>query len=158
MGSQGSTRRAWMRVAMVIPILAACSPSTAEAILSSSPAATTVTVTRTLIPETRPSLTITEFITVTETVAGTISPTSSLDPTGTTYDGAQLAQGITTILTQVPPAGYGLSGVSDVVCPAEVPVKAGTEFQCSLLVEGAPKAVTIQVQSDDGLYQVHPPA
>ena len=143
---------------MVIPLLAACSPSAAETTLSTSLPATTVTVTKTFTPETRPSLTITESITVTEAVAGTVSPTSSLEPIGTTYDGVELAQGITTILTQAAPAGYGLSGVSDVACPAEVPVKADTEFQCSLLVDGAAKAVTIQVKSDDGLYQVYPPA
>ena len=74
------------------------------------------------------------------------------------FDEKQVAQGVTSVLTNTPPSGYGLTGVSDVTCPSGEPVKANTSFQCTLKVNGQSKTVTVNVQDDSGLYQVNPPS
>ena len=73
------------------------------------------------------------------------------------FDERQVSQGVTQILTGAPPAGYGLSGITDVSCPANQEVKADTSFQCTLNVDGAAETVTVQVKNADGLYEVNPP-
>jgi hypothetical protein len=65
---------------------------------------------------------------------------------------------VTDVLTGPAPDGYGLSGVTEVACPAEQPVTVGSTFQCTLLLDGKPKKVTLTVKSADGLYTVGLPA
>jgi hypothetical protein len=74
------------------------------------------------------------------------------------FDERQVTAGVTSVLTGAAPTGYGLTGVSDVSCPSGQEVKAGTSFQCTLNLNGAPKPVTVEVKNDDGLYQVNPPS
>ena len=47
------------------------------------------------------------------------------------FDERQVSQGVTDVLTGTPPAGYGLSGVTDVSCPSGQEVKADTSFDCT---------------------------
>ena len=60
---------------------------------------------------------------------------------GDTFDNTKVAAGVTKILTDPPPAGYGTTGVSSVTCPADQPVKTGTTFDCTATINGAPKTV-----------------
>ena len=73
------------------------------------------------------------------------------------FDEDQVADGVTRVLTDDPPTGYGLTGVEDVTCPANQPVEAGRSFECELKLDGEHTTVTIVVQDDDGLYEVNPP-
>lgn len=78
----------------------------------------------------------------------------------TVFSQTAVQQGVTTILTNAPtdePSGYGLSDVSDVVCPSGVKVKAGATFTCTLTQAGANKSVTITVVDDSGTYKVGTP-
>ncbi|HZM65432.1 MAG TPA: DUF4333 domain-containing protein, partial [Nakamurella sp.] len=74
------------------------------------------------------------------------------------FDERQVSDGVTKVLTAPGPGGYGLSGVSNVSCPAGEQVKAGASFQCTLQIDGADRTVTITVQDDNGVYQVGPPS
>jgi len=74
------------------------------------------------------------------------------------FDERQVTAGVTKVLTEGSPTGYGLSGVTDVACPSGQEVKAGTSFQCTLNLNGAPKTVTVVVKDDNGLYEVNPPS
>ena len=74
-----------------------------------------------------------------------------------TFDAAQMNQGVTQVLTNAPPSGFGLSGVTDVNCPSGQAVVVGSKFNCSLQVEGRQTQVTIEVLSDSGEYRVNPP-
>jgi Domain of unknown function (DUF4333) len=74
------------------------------------------------------------------------------------FDERQVTSGVTSVLTGTAPTGYGLTGVSDVSCPSGQEVKAGTSFQCTLTINGAPKTVNIKVIDDQGTYQVDPPS
>ena len=78
----------------------------------------------------------------------------------TVFDSNAVAQGTLTVLTAEPPAGYGISGVTNVVCPADQSVEQGTTFNCTATIDGASKTVPITVTGDDskdserGQYQV----
>ena len=74
-----------------------------------------------------------------------------------TFDSSQVQQGVTKILTEAPPAGYGLTGIADVSCPSDQKVTAGTTFTCNLTQDGAAKSVTISVVDDSGTYTVGVP-
>lgn len=74
-----------------------------------------------------------------------------------TFDAAQMNQGVTQVLTNAPPAGFGLSGVTDVNCPSGQAVVVGSKFNCSLQVDGRQTQLTIEVLSDSGEYRVNPP-
>ena len=76
---------------------------------------------------------------------------------GDTFDNTKVAAGVTKILTDPPPAGYGTTGVSSVTCPADQPVKTGTTFDCTATINGAPKTVHIIVKDDSGKYEVGVP-
>ena len=76
---------------------------------------------------------------------------------GETFDNTKVAAGVTKILTDPPPDGYGATGVSGVTCPADRPVKTGTTFNCTATINGAPKTVTITVKDDKGTYEVGVP-
>lgn len=73
------------------------------------------------------------------------------------FDEREVAVGVTRVLTVDPPAGYGISGVEDVTCPANQRVETGATFECELLLDGQHTTVTIIVQNDDGLYEVQLP-
>ena len=68
------------------------------------------------------------------------------------FDAQKVEQGVTGVLTD----SYKLK-VGNVTCPSNEPVKTGTTFTCTATVDGAQKSVQIQVQSDDGHYQVGMP-
>ena len=68
------------------------------------------------------------------------------------FDERQVAQGVTNVL-----AGYGLSGVTDVSCPAGQEVKVDSSFVCTLKVDGTARKVTVVVKDANGLYEVNPP-
>ena len=92
-------------------------------------------------------------------VATTVVASSVPPATGTTvFDAPKVEQGVTDVLTGPAPDGYGLTGVTDVACPADQPVTVGSTFQCTLLLDGKPKKVTLTVKSADGLYTVGLPA
>ena len=88
-------------------------------------------------------------------------------PTGV-FDQEQLTNGVASVLGGAPPAGYGLVGVTNVECPAEVTVEAGTSFPCSLQIDGSAESVTVLVTGDNqtaqnggpasGVYEVAAPA
>ncbi len=65
--------------------------------------------------------------------------------------------GVTKILTDPPPDGYGATGVTAVTCPADQPVKTGTTFNCTATINGARKTVTLTVKDDKGKYEVGVP-
>ena len=68
------------------------------------------------------------------------------------FDTAKVEQGVTGVLTN----DYKLKA-SDVKCPADQAVKAGSTFNCTVTVDGAQKNVQITVKSDDGHYEVGQP-
>ncbi len=74
-------------------------------------------------------------------------------------DNTAVAKGVTQILTSAPPSGYGLAAtdVSNVVCPANEAVKAGTTFNCTLTYKGNPSTVSITVKDTSGQYEVGVP-
>ena len=74
------------------------------------------------------------------------------------FDERQVSAGVTSILTEAPPSGYGLPGITDVSCPSGQEVKADTSFQCDLKVDGQATKVTVRVINNDGLYEVNPPS
>jgi len=77
---------------------------------------------------------------------------------GDTFDNTKVAQGVTKILTDAPPAGYGKTGVTAVTCPADRPVTANSAFTCSATIDGSPKTVIITVKDDKGRYEVGVPS
>jgi hypothetical protein len=74
------------------------------------------------------------------------------------FDERQVTAGVTKVLTEGSPTGYGLNGVTDVSCPSGQEVKAGITFQCTLNLNGTAKTVNIKVIDDQGTYQVDPPS
>ena len=73
------------------------------------------------------------------------------------FDERRVAAGVTQVLTDDPPDGYGLAGVRDVTCPRNQRFEVGAAFDCALTLDGQPTTVTIIVRSADGLYEVQPP-
>lgn len=69
-------------------------------------------------------------------------------------DQSAVQNGVRTVLTSLPPNGYGQPKVTAVSCPAKQPVKAGTTFDCSVTVDGKQKTVTIAVKDTDANYEV----
>ncbi|HEY4992728.1 MAG TPA: DUF4333 domain-containing protein [Nakamurella sp.] len=67
----------------------------------------------------------------------------------TVFDQQQLTAGVAAVINGSPPAGYGLTDATDVVCPADVTVKAGTAFRCTLQIAGTGKSVDVVVAGDD---------
>lgn len=76
----------------------------------------------------------------------------------TTFDNGKVAAGVTKVLTDPTPGGYGQTGVSNVNCPADQPVKSGTSFTCTATIGGASKSITIKVKDDKGTYEVGIPS
>ncbi|WP_420120868.1 DUF4333 domain-containing protein [Nakamurella sp.] len=73
------------------------------------------------------------------------------------FDERRVAAGVTQVLTDDPPDGYGLTGVRGVTCPRNQRVEVGATFDCAFTLDGRPSTVTIIVRSADGLYEVQPP-
>lgn len=68
-----------------------------------------------------------------------------------TFNETAVATGVQTVLSSASPTGYGIDGVSNVVCPKDQSIKKGTTFDCTLQVDGAPKTVTITVTGDESV-------
>lgn len=78
----------------------------------------------------------------------------------TVFDQTALEEGVTSILTNSPdadPAGYGLSGISDVRCPDGQQVEVEAVFVCHIDHDGDAKTVVVTVMDAEGLYQVGAP-
>lgn len=73
------------------------------------------------------------------------------------FDARKMAVGVTRVLTDDPPDGYGLTGVRNLTCPKNQKVEVGATFDCAFELDGQPTTVTIIVRSEDGLYEVRPP-
>lgn len=127
---------------VVLNLTAACTGTAGTAI----PLPSTMTVTATV---TTP---------VTVTVTQTVVALTATVPSTKTFDERQVAAGITSVLTGTPPTGYGLSGITNVTCPAGVPVVAGTTFDCTVQIDGTSSNVAILIKDDNGLYEVSPPS
>jgi hypothetical protein len=65
------------------------------------------------------------------------------------FDQQLLTAGVTSVISAAPPGGYGLSDATSVDCPVNVPVKAGSTFQCIVQVSGASKSVDVLIIGDD---------
>lgn len=74
------------------------------------------------------------------------------------FDQQQLTVGVADVINGSPPAGYGLTDATDVVCPADVTVKAGNAFRCSLHIAGSGKSVDVVVTGDDATAETGGPA
>jgi hypothetical protein len=74
------------------------------------------------------------------------------------FDQQQLTAGVASVISGSPPAGYGLTDAADVVCPADVTVKAGTAFRCSLHIAGSGKSVDGVVTGDEETARAGGPA
>jgi hypothetical protein len=103
-------------------------------------------------------------VTVTQTVtlAGSAVAQTSTTVSGSTgrtvtFDSAKVASGVRKILTDAPPAGYGITGVTDTSCPNDQPVRTGRTFLCHATIDNASKSVRITVKDDAGTYQVGTP-
>lgn len=70
------------------------------------------------------------------------------------FDAPVLEEGVHRILTEE----YYVAGVDDVRCPANEEVKVGRQFECEVVIEGTRRSVTITVRSEEGEYEVEPPA
>lgn len=66
-----------------------------------------------------------------------------------TLDGAGLEDQIATLLED-----RGGVVVSDVACPADVPVETGATFECEVLVDGDPWVVLVTQRDDQGNVDV----
>ena len=64
------------------------------------------------------------------------------------FNQQQLTAGVAGVITGNPPNGYGLTDATDVSCPADIAVRAGSTFQCSLQIAGLGKLVDITVTGD----------
>ncbi len=96
--------------------------------------------------------------TVTETTTVSVEVTRPLTFDSKTFDHVKVEVGVTKILTDPAPNGYGLQGVSGVSCPADQPVKVDAKFTCTGRVNGAQKQINITVKGADGKYEVAPPS
>ncbi len=120
------------------------------------PAVTEVTTTLTQVVTTvEPANTVlaAPAVTVTETV----TVHDSVPVLGTFFDHTRVEAGVTKILTDAPPNGYGQTGVTDVSCPADQAVKTGATFTCTATIGGAQKQITVTVKDDSGKYEVGVP-
>lgn len=101
---------------------------------------------------------VTQTVTpATATVTVTADESSSGAGTLLTFDSAKVAAGVKRLLIGAPPAGYGITGVTDTSCPNDRPVEAGTTFLCHATIDNASKSIKITVVTDAGKYQVGMP-
>ncbi|MEV4758832.1 DUF4333 domain-containing protein [Micromonospora sp. NPDC049559] len=70
----------------------------------------------------------------------------------TVFDAAGVQAGVANVLR----TSYQVDA-SEISCPPDQPVRAGTRFPCSVVVDGQRRTVTIVVRSDDGRFEVGRP-
>lgn len=87
------------------------------------------------------------------TSGGGASSSSALSSASRVFDNAALEDGVRQVLTQ----SYSIAGVGEVRCPSGQAVQLGISFDCEVTVGGAPKTVTLTVQTADGTYEVSAP-
>lgn len=73
------------------------------------------------------------------------------------FDHTKVEAGVTKILTDAPPNGYGQTGVTGTSCPSDQTVKTGATFTCTATVGGNQKQITVTVKDDSGKYEVGVP-
>lgn len=71
----------------------------------------------------------------------------------TTFDSSSVESGVKKILTD----SYNITGVGSVSCPSGQEVTDGNTFQCTVMIQGTQKKVTITVKGSDGEYVVGRP-
>ncbi|HKS49396.1 MAG TPA: DUF4333 domain-containing protein [Amycolatopsis sp.] len=72
---------------------------------------------------------------------------------GDTLDQRSIQDGVVKVLRE----DFGESDVRNVQCPSRQPVKTGITFECSALVGGQPKKVTIRVLNEQAQFEVGAP-
>ncbi|MFI0464597.1 DUF4333 domain-containing protein [Saccharopolyspora sp. 5N102] len=83
-------------------------------------------------------------------VLGFITPGWFVKPV---FDSASVEKGVSQTLR----SSYGMTGVSQVSCPAGQRVAVGHRFDCKVTVDSQPKTVTVTVKNEKGVYEVgHP--
>lgn len=95
--------------------------------------------------------------TTTTTVTETATVTAAARGSSTAFDHFEVEAGVTKILTDAPPAGYGKTNVDTVSCPADQPVKTGSTFTCTVDIKGSSQSVLVTVKDDTGRYEVGVP-
>ncbi|WP_084477119.1 DUF4333 domain-containing protein [Nocardia ignorata] len=68
-------------------------------------------------------------------------------------DEAAVEQGVSGILTDT----YGIQGVSNVDCPANVRVESGRTFTCSAVISAKQRSVPVKITDSEGTYEVGRP-
>jgi Domain of unknown function (DUF4333) len=68
-------------------------------------------------------------------------------------DPAAVQEGVQDVLSD----DYGVEGVADVTCPADVEVVGGAAFECRATVDGDAVRVPVLITNDDAEYQVGRP-
>ncbi len=68
-------------------------------------------------------------------------------------DEAAVEQGVSGILTD----SYGMQGVSNVECPANVRVESGRTFMCSVVISDKQRSVPVKITDSEGTYEVGRP-
>ena len=76
---------------------------------------------------------------------------------GKSLNQTAVQEGVTQILTQAQPEGYGIQDVKDVQCPEGQKVEVDAKFNCSLKVNGENKHVSVTIKDKDGTYEVSRP-
>ncbi len=137
----------------VLLLLAACSTTGGVG----TPVAGAVRVTMTVSGPVTTVLS-TVVTTVSETTTVTVEVTHPLTLNSRVFDHVKVEAGVTKILTDAAPNGYGLQGVSGISCPSDQPVKVGAKFTCTGTVGGSQRQITITVKDDAGRYEVAPPS
>lgn len=66
------------------------------------------------------------------------------------FDSAEMQSSVQQVLTE----SYRVEGVESVTCPSGQQVVVDSRFDCSVIVAGETKHVTITVKSVDGKYEV----
>jgi hypothetical protein len=140
----------WAAPVLLVLLLVGCTQQSGAA--ATVTVSTTVTVTQTQTQMQAVTLAGSAVI-PTETPA----PVSGSTGRTLTFDSAKVAAGVRKILTDAPPNGYGLTGVTDTSCPNRQPVKTGTVFLCHATINNASKAIQITVKDDAGMYEVGVP-
>ncbi|WP_436494220.1 DUF4333 domain-containing protein [Actinokineospora sp. HUAS TT18] len=70
------------------------------------------------------------------------------------YDKAVLESGVRSILVDK----YNIENVDNVECPPRQEVRSGQGFKCVVDIDGSTKQVAVTIRTDDGEYEVAPPA
>ncbi|WP_169812521.1 DUF4333 domain-containing protein [Nocardia acidivorans] len=78
----------------------------------------------------------------------------SLAPHETRLDSAAVEASIGTMLR----SSYGITDVENVHCPVSMPARAGAIYDCSLVVGGENKDVSVRVTTRTGSYEVSRPS